>query len=206
MAIKVACPLFPSLTGNHGSDSGKTNSYGTGDDINASTDGTQAATMSRWCSQCHDNWHEKIKTSNRVVPTTNHDWKRHPTDLMLPRKSGPGCTANCHPNLLDRQNYTTDLIIAGKGLPVTAADLLDTGVELVYYLPYQSTCTTGTNSCMDNYGTDYNHRVFCLTCHFAHGGPYYDALRWNYTSAVDSGSQSGNGIPSNVGCQLCHNR
>ena len=48
--------------------------------------------------------------------------------------------------------------------------------------------------------------VFCLSCHYAHGGPNFDALRWSHASSVSAGNQVGVGVASNVGCQQCHNR
>jgi predicted CXXCH cytochrome family protein len=40
-------------------------------------------------------------------------------------------------------------------------------------------------------------RVMCLSCHYAHGGPYPDALRWDYTE-MEVGSGNTNG------CFVCH--
>jgi hypothetical protein len=39
-------------------------------------------------------------------------------------------------------------------------------------------------------------QVFCLTCHFAHGGPYESALMWPYKSSGAADLFSG--------CQQCH--
>ena len=104
---------------------------------------------------------------------------------------------------MDRTNYSLSLIQTGKGIPVTASRLygVSGAYDTVYYLPYAPPSPASMDSLIPG-----GHRVFCLSCHFAHGGPHYDALRWDYTSAVSSGSQFGNPIPSNKGCQLCHNR
>src|SRR3989338_3540999 len=195
------------LQGDPNTDSVNSNAYGTGLDIKASTDGTQAATMSRWCSQCHDNWHVIIVPGNKqkIIPKPpeytvgDWNWKRHPVDSVVPRGASPGCATGCHPSRLDRINYSLQLIKDGKALPVTSGT---DSANNAYYLPYAAPAASGTG--MEDLTDD--HKVFCLSCHFAHGGPYYDNLRWDYTSAVSSGSQSGNGIASNVGCQLCHNR
>ncbi|NOR60144.1 MAG: hypothetical protein GQ469_05880, partial [Methanosarcinales archaeon] len=42
--------------------------------------------------------------------------------------------------------------------------------------------------------------VMCLSCHRAHGSPYPDALRWDYTKMVagDAGNWAG------TGCFKCH--
>lgn len=210
----VIWPVYRgTLVGNPVTDSPNSNSYATSDNrdtgCKATTgcNGTAAVTMSRWCAQCHDDWHEKITNSGPFwTPSPGvfsqgigPDWTRHPVAGMMPRASADGCANGCHTSLLDRANYNLSLIQAGKGLPVTASGYYASNA---YYLPIGG-------SGMDTIGlgtSGENHKVFCLSCHFAHGGPYNDALRWNYTSAVSSGSQSGNGIASNVGCQLCHNR
>ena len=193
-----------SLTGDPNVDSGNTNVYATG------WDGDGGVTMSRWCAQCHDNWHEAIVGPSQGPIWTpaagfsqgiGPDWKRHPVNGMMPRASTAGCAAGCHTSLLDRVNYNLNVIMEGKGLPVTTSNYFS---GYVYYLP---TDTTGASpSGMDTPALGDNHKVFCLTCHFAHGGPYYDNLRWPYLSAVDAGSQTPNGVPTNMGCQLCHNR
>ena len=215
-AGQVIWPVFKgTLTGNPGTDASNSNSYGTGTDTNSSTDGTVPATMSRWCAQCHDKWHEAIQTTNLVnrtggaPPPAPLDSLRHAVNSRMERNPSSAC-ASCHgwPTITDRTNYSHDLIVAGKGIPVTAASFAG---ESVYYLPVcgDPGVTGGTcgGSPMDySPGNGDQHKVFCLTCHFAHGGPYYDALRWDYTASVGSGTESGKGIPSNKGCQLCHNR
>ncbi|MBI5826800.1 MAG: hypothetical protein HZB22_03610 [Deltaproteobacteria bacterium] len=163
--------------------------------------------MGKWCAQCHDNWHEANATTNyagNILGNDVTDWRRHPVNRMVPRKATQGCATTCHNSLLDRTTYSLTLIQAGKGLPVTASSYY-TGNA--YYLPYEAPCT-GDANCMDrapNVSGD-NHKVFCLSCHFAHGGPYNDNLRWDYTQSVSTGNQTGNGVPVTKGCQLCHNR
>ncbi len=41
--------------------------------------------------------------------------------------------------------------------------------------------------------------VMCLSCHYAHAGPYPDMLRWDYRTCV-----AGGGYNSNCGCFVCH--
>ncbi len=200
-ANQVIWPVYRgTLTGNPVTDSANSNSYGTGTDTAGTTDGTVPATMSRWCAQCHDNWHEEIVPSN-LDRSTDLDSRRHAVNSMMPRGAAAGCATGCHVSLLDRVNYNDALIQAGKALPVTASKFYSANS---YYLP---TDTTGASfNGMDDVSGGNNHKVFCLTCHFAHAGPYLDGLRWDYISTVSTGSQSANSIPSNKGCQLCHNR
>ncbi len=200
-AGQVIWPVYRgTLTGNPVTDSANSNSYGTGTDTSDPTNGTAPATMSRWCAQCHDNWHEEIVPSN-LNRSTDLDSRRHAVNSMMPRGASAGCATGCHVSLLDRVNYDDALIQAGKGLPVTASKFYSANS---YYLP---TDTTGASfNGMDDVSGGDNHKVFCLTCHFAHGGPYRDNLRWDYLASVATGDQTANGIPSNIGCQLCHNR
>jgi hypothetical protein len=205
---QVIWPVYKgTLTGNPETDSTSSNSYATG------WDGDGAVTMSKWCAQCHDNWHEEINTSNQAhVDTLGGtydlalDTRRHAVNSMMPRAADAGCAGGCHVSLLDRTNYSNNLIIAGKGLPVTASQYYTANA---YYLPE---CGSAGNPFCSGMDKDHggtsgnNHKVFCLTCHFAHGGPYYDNLRWDYLKSVSSGEQAANSIASTKGCQLCHNR
>ena len=169
--------------------------------------------MSKWCSQCHDDWHEGLNTANRDTNDPPYPfprvWRRNPVNAMIPRASTGGCGLTCHVSALDRSNYTVSLIQAGKGLPVTTSDLY---ADYVYYLPW-STTGSGTfgGSGMDTPDSILSaggsrHSVFCLSCHFAHGGPYNDALRWEHVLTVALGDFTGQPIASNKGCQLCHNK
>ncbi|HHL39550.1 MAG TPA: hypothetical protein ENJ37_03490 [Deltaproteobacteria bacterium] len=199
---QVIWPVYRgTLTGDPVTDSANSNVYGGGDDSSNGTGGLEAATMSRWCAQCHDNWHEAISPTN-LDRSTNVDLRRHAVNSMIPRGAAANCANGCHVSMLDRSNYNQAVIQAGKALPVTASKYYSANA---YYLP---TDTTGAAfSGMDDF-TD-GHKVFCLSCHFAHGGPYYDNLRWDYISEPWPGGtpgQSGNSIASNQGCQLCHNR
>jgi len=45
-----------------------------------------------------------------------------------------------------------------------------------------------------------NDMVMCLSCHRAHGSPYSDMLRWDYTDMV----VGNNGIYAGTGCFKCH--
>lgn len=145
--------------------------------------------ISNWCAACHDNWHES--TANTPANRGAGDWKRHPVDVELTGAannftSSDGGTGTV---IIDVTNYTAAGIL-GK-LPVAkTAGATD----------YTATLLDGTAA------ETGNAKVFCLSCHFAHAGPYYDSLRWDYLSSVGASSQEANSIASSVGCQLCHNR
>ena len=145
-------------------------------------DGSGQGGISDWCTQCHDAWHEdRPEGSNNSAGGAGApgDWRRHPVDEVL--AVGANSMSGADVQILDFTNY--DASIAGRALPVADGD----GDGLYY--------RTGD---LD--------KVMCLSCHFVHGGPYNDNLRWDYTSAVSAGGQTGNAIGSTVGCQLCHNR
>ncbi|HHL40979.1 MAG TPA: hypothetical protein ENJ37_10780 [Deltaproteobacteria bacterium] len=206
-AGEVIWPVYRGvLTGDPNSDSANSNSYETGPCQTSARAQRPGMTISQWCAQCHDNWHEFRTTSNKVqwsgfAENGYRDWRRHPVQTTMPRGAFPGCQTGCHdgkPVPIDRTNYTTSLITSGKGLPVTAGGSWGgDSYDPVYYLP-------NNGSGMDDFTT--GHKVFCLTCHFAHAGPYYDALRWDYHTDIAQGQQTGLGLPSTKGCQLCHNR
>ncbi len=193
---EVIWPIFRgSLTGDPAIDRYNSNSYGS---WRGSVHNTP--TMSDWCLTCHDDW-KKIGTFQRPY---RHAWgaKRHPYETIIPTGAARGCEGGCHPGpySLDRRSYTADIIRTGKGVPVTSGGYHwrsnDRSAHLVYYLhPFN-----GREAGMD---IPWPHRVSCLTCHFAHGGPYYDAMRWDYNASIDP-EQWGNPIPNNVGCELCH--
>jgi len=135
--------------------------------------------ISNWCATCHDNWHEGNTSAN--LDSNGNDWHRHPVDRLLndgSTTSGAGVT------IIDASQYDeTDLL---KALPVAS--------------------TNGSGVAYLDTNAEANNKVFCLSCHFAHAGPYYDNLRWDYTSSVGAGTQAGNSIGVGVGCQICHNR
>ena len=142
--------------------------------------------FSGFCAQCHGAWHEEIGTnSNR----SGDDWKRHPVNNSLvdvtPLSGG----------LVSIVEFATHYNLG----PASAAPYTTT---VATKLPAAQATAAGTTY----YADDSADKVFCLSCHFSHGSRFNDILRWNYTSAVQAGSQTGNAIASNVGCQQCHNR
>ncbi|MBE9502710.1 MAG: hypothetical protein IME96_00870 [Proteobacteria bacterium] len=144
-------------------------------------DGTGAEGMSGFCAQCHTYWHEAKAPDWGQDNRAGEDWKRHPVDYVINSSDVSGASVNT----INWSHY--DSIPAGFKLPAANA-----GADLNQEFYYAD--------------ADNEDKVFCLSCHFAHGGPYYDNLRWDYVSAVGNGTQSGNSLASNKGCQICHNR
>lgn len=144
-------------------------------------DGTGVEGMSGFCAQCHTYWHEAKAADWGQNNSVGEDWQRHPVDYVFDSSDVSGSSINT----IDWNHY--DSIPAGFKLPAA---------------------NTGTNLDEEYYYADADNedKVFCLSCHFAHGGPYFDNLRWDYLNAVETGTQTGNGVPTDRGCQICHNR
>ncbi len=144
-------------------------------------DGIGLEGMSGFCSQCHSLWHEKRAPDYGDNNINGEDWLRHPVDAVISNSdiSGSGT------DTIDWSHYSS----TPDGYKLPAAN---TGSDLSQEFYYAD--------------SDNEDKVFCLSCHFAHGGPYYDALRWDYVASIGSGTQQGKGVPSNKGCQQCHNR
>lgn len=145
--------------------------------------------VSRFCGQCHGAWHEGLTAGNNV---DGDDWRRHPVGNQLVGDGTPNSGAGVdivrfgHYNQQgsDNSRRPYDPLVEATKLPAAQSQI------------------TGTTY----YADDPADRVFCLSCHFPHGSPNYDILRWNYTKSVIVGDQAGQGIASNTGCQQCHNR
>ncbi|OGP65991.1 MAG: hypothetical protein A3K22_04585 [Deltaproteobacteria bacterium RBG_16_42_7] len=154
----------------------------------AAGDQSTGTNFSNWCAQCHSQWHEVIVPANQSAP----DWNRHPVDYFVignTSTSGAGVTKVDFTWYL---NGDTNALAPNSpgGSQATKLPMISFGASTKYY------GITGIG----------NGRVFCLSCHYAHGGPNFDALRWQHTSTVSAGNQTGLGVASNVGCQQCHNR
>ncbi|HIJ78265.1 MAG: hypothetical protein OEY01_03035 [Desulfobulbaceae bacterium] len=130
-----------------------------------------AGTISALCAQCHGTFHTGAGEIS-YAGAMDSPWVRHPTDFDLS-------------SIVDKANkeyqyYTTYSVEA----PV-ATSVLTSGVV-----------TTLVNT---NVQTAGNGIVVCVSCHRAHGSPYADLLRWNY-STMDAH----NGVTGNTGCFTCH--
>lgn len=137
--------------------------------------GSNDGTMGGWCAKCHYHFHEwRMDGSGDPwgavrYNASGEDWLRHPVDRII-----------------------SDSDVSDIGV-----DTIDwnhhSSIQDGYKLP---AANTNTDLSSQHYYADVDgeDRVFCFSCHFAHGGPYYDALRWNYLGQVGSGSQTGNPV------------
>jgi hypothetical protein len=141
-----------------------------GDD--AASHNTYTRQFSRFCAQCHGNWHEALVAADTNWVNPAGDWKRHPVDEEIDPAGGSNYAATVPAGTID----TTNLTAATVGFKVPG---FSTAGAAVYY--------------PDNVADG----VFCLTCHFAHSGPYDNILRWNYGTVA---------VADSIGCQQCHNK
>lgn len=124
--------------------------------------------VNEWCADCHD------KLSSNSAGSSPAHFKGHPTGIEIG-------TVYLHTNLANWQS--------GVQGPATGfgSDVGDSapGIPRVRY-----GSPTGSNTI-----TNFGDRVFCLSCHKAHGSQYKYGLVWPYhQSSADMLS----------GCQQCH--
>jgi len=166
------------------------NVYNAGIGAGSNGDQSTGTSFSNWCAQCHSQWHEVIVPANQSAP----DWNRHPVSRVT---IGSVATSGSGVTIIDYVWYQA----SGDASALTNNS---PGGSVATKLPMMNPGLGGPTT---YYGSVAGAgRVFCLSCHYAHGGPNFDNLRWQHTSTVSAGNQTGNGIASNVGCQQCHNR
>lgn len=152
----------------------------------AAADGGEYVGMSLFCAQCHGSWHEDVVNAGAGGNVSGNDWKRHPVNNTL--LDGTPNSGGSVP-IFDEAYFTA----AGTSDPTGSRLPVATAVgDASYTLANGGDATTA--------------RIFCLSCHFVHGSPNYDILRWDYVQFAGTGSQSGNGVRTDQGCQTCHNR
>ena len=129
------------------------------------------------CGQCHGDFHAQVDYDS----TVGSPWIRHPTDYDMNNvKTG------------EYGNYPG----AGNGTSLWNGNY---GIAAVgdYFpdVPVGSSDGLVKSQVLQNAGDAI---VLCLSCHKAHGSPYDDLLRWDYT-ACTAGTQN-----ANCGCFACH--
>jgi len=132
--------------------------------------GVTKTTISYLCALCHGYFHSEAGGTEGIDPNDDmtHPWIRHPTDYDM------GNTASgSEYRSYGGTSHTYDFIA-----PVASSDVSSV----------VSTVFSSTDDAI----------VMCLSCHRAHGSPYDDILRWNY-SYMSAGSGYGD-----KGCFACH--
>ncbi len=135
----------------------------------ANPDGSADNSISHFCAGCHGYFHGIIQSKNNNGMSP---WLRHPTNIAIPNKG--------EYKLYNTQNNIT--IGPYSNIAPVARD------------PSILSSMT-TSSSIVTPGKD---QVMCLSCHRAHGSPYDDMMRWDY-SKCNAGSKN-----SECGCFVCH--
>jgi hypothetical protein len=132
---------------------------------------------SKWCTECHD------KLSDHVGGGTPPSRSHHLADVSITSyASGTYST--------DPSHWVSGPAGTGFGDGITG-----NSTEGIPRLRFQVAGATDVSS---SQAVSAENQVMCMTCHFAHGGPYKAGLVWPYLES--------NTADTNSGCQQCHNK
>ena len=130
------------------------------------------ASINYLCGECHGKFHSDTYNGTYASP-----WLRHPTDYDMN-----------HVSSKEYGNYPNVSLFSGK-LGVAAKG------DYFADVPVGNTQGAVLSKVLQGPGDAI---VLCLSCHRAHGSPYPDLLRWDY-SACQAGNPS-----AQCGCLACH--
>ena len=133
------------------------------------------ASINYLCAECHGNFHLHSSIDDS---TTGSPWLRHPTDFDMN-------------NVKTKDDY-------GNYPNATLFSSVSATGQYFPDVPVGSTNGAVNSTVLQASGDAI---VLCISCHRAHGSPYADLLRWDYSQcqAQADGSQS-----SACGCFACH--
>lgn len=128
-----------------------------------------AGTISALCAACHGEFHADVAGTDALdTELMGSPWIRHPTDFDMSQAKGTEYAAYGGAGV---NAYVPGVPVASNLAGGVLATVLQTPGDAI---------------------------VTCLSCHRAHGSPYADMLRWDYTAMI---AHDGSG---NVGCFACH--
>lgn len=137
------------------------------------TTGDAIKTINYLCAECHGNFHSGAGDLGADTGTdASSAWLRHPSDYDMYNVRAKA----------DYAGYGTDgtyQVIAPVATENKTGSVVDTTVSSVY-------------------AAEGNAIVNCISCHRAHGSPYADLLRWDY-STCEAGTDD-----AACGCFECH--
>ncbi|NPA40608.1 MAG: hypothetical protein GXO57_09240 [Thermodesulfobacteria bacterium] len=138
----------------------------------ASTSPGDPASINYLCGECHGKFHSDTYNGTYASP-----WLRHPTDFDMNQVKTK-----------EYGGYPNPTLFSGK-LGVSAVG------DYFADVPVGNTQGAVLSKVLQNPGDAI---VLCLSCHRAHGSPYPDILRWDYSTckASDPSPQ--------CGCLACH--
>jgi hypothetical protein len=132
-------------------------------------------TISFLCGECHGNFHGGTHVSESS-PIGENPWLRHPSDYdMSNTASGSEYFGYVGADGTSVGQYNVIAPVASENVSAVQSTVTFTGTDAI---------------------------VTCLSCHRAHGTPYADLLRWDYSNML-AGSQTPSGW-NNKGCFACH--
>lgn len=139
-------------------------------------------TISFLCAKCHGKFHSGTGTEGTDTDSTfGAAWLRHPTDLSF-----ADVLNTEYATYNDSGDYSTYAPVASTD-PATV--LASDGFAAVSMARDGSTeANTGI--------------VMCLSCHRAHGTPYNDLMRWDYSANCQASTATFDN--TNCGCFVCH--
>ena len=138
------------------------------------TTGTMdTASINYLCAECHGNFHLHSQVDDS---TTGSPWLRHPTDFDMnnvkTKEYGSYPNATLYTSVTNAGDYFVDVPVGNTSGAVNSSVLQASGDAI----------------------------VLCISCHRAHGSPYADLLRWDY-STCDAGQSNQD---ADCGCFACH--
>lgn len=138
--------------------------------VDYQTTGTvDTASINYLCAECHGNFHSQSSVGSGSSP-----WLRHPTDFDM--------------NSVSTKEY-------GNYPNPTLFTSVSTTGEYFPDVPVGNTAGAVKSTVLQAAGDAI---VLCISCHRAHGSPYADLLRWDYSTCTASTQNA------QCGCFACH--
>jgi len=131
-------------------------------------------TISGLCAECHGEFHSNEDIGSGAADNDS-PFLRHPTDVVL---TSDASKEYKYYNGDDGDGTATFSVVAPVARQSAPASI------------------SGTVTLTDEDGN--GDVVMCLSCHYAHAGPYEDILRWDYTTMIAETAST------NTGCFICH--
>jgi len=141
-------------------------------DYNNGPGSMDSASINYLCAECHGNFHLHAQIDDS---TNGSPWLRHPTDYDM--------------NNVSSKEYGS--------YPNTIYSSVSAAGDYFVDVPVGSTTGAVNSKVLQASGDAI---VLCVSCHRAHGSPYADLLRWDY-STCDAGQTTQS---SDCGCFACH--
>ena len=142
-------------------------------DYNKTGSSVDSASINYLCAECHGDFHLNANVDSAAG--NEGPWLRHPTDYDM-NNTGSSTEYHSYPNaskynsVTNTGDYFVDVPVGNTDGTVKSAVLAAAGDAV----------------------------VLCVSCHRAHGSPYADLLRWDYSQCSAGGTQA------NCGCFACH--